>query len=627
VNSCCNLTIKIIALAFGLLLTGSTFAGQESGKPSELAELKTAIAELIAEKDVPGVGIAMVDENGPVWVGAIGRANIENNVLADEDTLFRIASISKMFVALSVLKLVEEGKLSLDDKLSELAPDVIFENQWETTDPVRVVHLLEHTTGWDDIHLPEYAHNDPTPASSKQSLDFHPHSRISRWKPGSRMAYSNSGPPVAAYIVEKISGQNFEDYVQENFFDPIGMESTTYFLSDEFKTRGATSYGNGNQELEYQHMAMRPSGSINAPARDMAKFVAFYLQRGAVDGQQLISEASLRRMETVESTNAARAGQETGYGLNNHSSTYKNWSYREHRGAISGSLAEFSYLPEANAGHAIMINSDDRATFIEISSLIRDYETRHLIAKDEIPAIEIGAEHRNIEGLYYPINSRQQNFFFLDRLLGVQKLVIDGNALQRSRLFGGEVALYFPVSPDLYKSKRTGLISLSRAVDPLAGPVVHSDNTVLKPVATWLIYLQLGVVVLWGLSIASSLLYFLVWIVRKLRGRIPAGATVQIRLWPLLAGVSIIVFLILFMLAVADPFNSLGAPTAISVGMLLSTIAFALFAVLGAYTSVKERQTPMNQGNYWYSTVSSFVHLIVAAYLWWFGVIGFVAWA
>ena len=126
-----------------------------------------------------------VDESGPLWVGSLGKANLESAVGADEETMYRIGSTSKMFVALAVLQLVEQGRLSLDDRLADLAPEIEFENRWEDSDPVRLVHLLEHTTGWDDIHLPEYAHNDPTPATLKEGLDFHPHSRESRWVPGS----------------------------------------------------------------------------------------------------------------------------------------------------------------------------------------------------------------------------------------------------------------------------------------------------------------------------------------------------------------------------------------------------------------------------------------------------------
>lgn len=316
-----------------------------------------------------------------------------------------------MFVALSVLKLVEEGKLSLDDRVAGLAPDVIFENPWESTDPVRLVHLLEHTTGWDDIHLPEYAHNDPTPATLKEGLDFHPHSRISSWKPGTRMSYCNAGPPVAAYIVEQVTGQDFEQYVQENFFTPMGMDTMTYRLSDDVRQQGATLYANGNQPQEYWHIVMRPSGSINASPADMAKFVQFYLNRGAVEGQQLISRSSLERMETVTSTSGAKAGQSTGYGLHNYSSMYENWVYREHNGGVNGGLTEFSYLPEAGAGHAIMINSDNGEGYREISRLVRAYETRNLPPKVVESEIEVTPANREIEGFYYTINPRQQVAF------------------------------------------------------------------------------------------------------------------------------------------------------------------------------------------------------------------------
>jgi len=226
---------KLASVLFSacLLLAAPVVAEEDEPKPATLEELQAAIAALVEENELPAVGIAMVNETGPVWVGAMGKANLEDDIDADADSMFRIGSTSKMFVALSVLKLVEEGRLSLDDKVADLAPDVEFENQWQDADPVRLVHLLEHTTGWDDIHLPEYAHNNPAPATLKQGLDFHPHSRTSRWKPGSRMSYCNAGPPVAAYIVEKITGQDFESYVQQNFFAPMGMDTMTYRLSTD----------------------------------------------------------------------------------------------------------------------------------------------------------------------------------------------------------------------------------------------------------------------------------------------------------------------------------------------------------------------------------------------------------
>jgi CubicO group peptidase (beta-lactamase class C family) len=174
---------RLLGLTF-LFLGGALWADEEAAAPATLEELREAILDLMEEHEVPAMGIAMVDENGPVWIDALGKADVERDIDADQNSMFRIGSTSKMFVALSVLQLVERGVLSLDDKVADLAPEIKFDNPWADSDPVRVVHLLEHTTGWDDIHLPEYAHSDPSAVSLKEALDFHPHSRTSRWKPG-----------------------------------------------------------------------------------------------------------------------------------------------------------------------------------------------------------------------------------------------------------------------------------------------------------------------------------------------------------------------------------------------------------------------------------------------------------
>lgn len=617
-------------VAIGLLALTATLAGaataEEASSPATIDELQDAVIEIMEKHKVPAVGIAMVDDNGPVWVGALGKADIENNVDADERSLFRIGSTSKMFVALSVLQLVEQGVLSLDDRLADLAPEIEFENPWEDTDPVRIVHLLEHTTGWDDIHLTEYAHNDPTPATLKQGLDFHPHSRTSRWKPGSRMAYCNSGPPVAAYVVEKLTGQDFEAYVKEHFFDPLGMSTATYRLSQAVRERGVTLYV-GNDPQDYWHIIMRPSGAINASPLDMAQLTAFFVNRGEVDGVQLVSPESLQRMETPASTPAAAAGQEIGYALNNYTSRHKKWIYREHNGGVNGGLTEFAYLPERRAGHAIMINSGNGAAYREISELVRDFETRNLTepASPEVPTI--GPEHRVIEGLYYPINARQQVAYFIERVFNIQKLSFVGNTLFSVPLLGGEPVVYAAASQDQYRNFETGAISLSRVVDPLAGPVVHSGMTVLKPASAVLVYGQLVIAALWGLAIASSILYALVWGIRRLRKKIAPGPATWIRVWPLLAGLSIVAFLALFSAGMNDPFEALGKPTAISIGILLFTVSFAVFAIIGSYVALRDRNETMNRVNYWYSTGCSLLHLVVAGYFAWFGAIGLTTWS
>ena len=151
---------------------------------------------------VPGMSIAIVHRDGPEWVAGLGKADLANDRTATATTLFRIGSVSKGFVSLAVLMLVDEGKLSLEDPVQKLAPEVWFDNKWEASDPVRIVHLLENTTGWDDMHLREFA-KDPLTMSSLDALDYDHSSRISRWRPGTRMSYCNSGPAVAALYCGK----------------------------------------------------------------------------------------------------------------------------------------------------------------------------------------------------------------------------------------------------------------------------------------------------------------------------------------------------------------------------------------------------------------------------------------
>ena len=620
-------TCAFVACLAALLVADCAWAEDETPVPATLEELQQLVTEIVEENDVPAVGIALVEKTGPIWIDAIGKADIESDTDADADSMFRIGSTSKMFVSLSVLKLVEEGRLSLNDRVSDLAPDVEFENPWEDTDPVRVVHLLEHTTGWDDIHLPEYAHNVYPPVSLKEALDFHPHSRTSRWKPGTRMSYCNAGPAVAAYIVQTITGADFEDYVKDNFFAPMGMETMTYRLSEDFKARGVTLYANNQTPQPYWHINTRPTGSINASPRDMASFMQFFVNRGRVGGQQLLSEASLARMERVETTNAARAGQVAGYGLSNYSSSHNSWVYRAHNGGVLGGLTDFAYLPKAGRGYAVMVNSDDFGSLFDIVDLVRNFQTRDLQPPPAPAVQELTDEHRQIEGVYHPINSRQQVGHFLDRALGAYRLGFVDDKLEVGPVLGDEVDVYLPVSASLYAAEETGIAALAVANDPLAGTVVHAGNLVLKPAPAILVYGQLAIAALWALVIVTSFLYFLVWGARRLRKKIPPGPAIGIRLWPLLASASVVSVVVLFSAAMGDPFVRLGAPTFYSITIMLLTILFAFFAALGLTVAVEARKVPMNRWNYWYSTVSSCTHVVVATYLLWFGVIGLMTWA
>lgn len=594
--------------------------------PETIADLKVAIEKVLEETKTPAAGIAIVNNEGPVWIAGLGKANIEKNVDANENTMFRIGSVSKMFVSLSVLKLKEEGRLNLNDKVRDLVPEIEFENQWEDTNPILVEHLLEHTTGWDDFHLTEYAHNDSTPASLKDGLDYHPHSRISRWIPGTRMAYCNSGPPVAAYIVEKITGQPFEEYVRLNFFQPMGMENMTYFASEVYKQLGATLYINGKPQ-DYWYIIMRPSGSINASPKDMAKMVRFFINRGMVDSLRLISEASLNRMETPSTTTGAKAGLEAGYGLNNYSSRHKSFVYRSHNGGVNGGLTDFSYLPEFNVGYAIMINSGDVGAFTKITKLVRDFQTKDFEVKKISPDSELTKEYAAVSGYYIPINPRNQMFYFLEPITGIQRIWCNEDSIFIKGFLGGNTSKLLPAQGLRYKSADSGMISMVQVSDPLAGEVIAINQGVIKRISSVRAFGQVIVTALWMFLMVSSVVFGIIWSIRYWRGKITGGANIRVRLWPLLASLFFITAFILTIVGSANPFKLLGMVSIVSLGIMLSTIFFALLSAWSAICIIKERRQSMNKLIYWHSAILSILHIIATSYLFWYGVIGIRTWA
>ena len=130
-----------------------------------------------------------------------------------------------------------------------------------------------------------------------------------------------------------------------------------------------------------------------------------------------------------------------------------------------------------------------------------------------------------------------------------------------------------------------------------------------------------------GAVIATSILFFPVWGVRRLRGKIAPGAAIRIRLWPLLASLSVAVFVLMFMLGFGNPFERLGAPTVVSVTIMVSTLTFALFTLMGLSCAWGARNLPINRVAYWHSAAGSVLHLLVGVYLLWHGVIGMMTWS
>jgi CubicO group peptidase (beta-lactamase class C family) len=504
-------------------------------------------------------------------------------------------------------------------------PDVQFENRWEDTHPVRIAHLLEHTTGWDDIHFAEYAYSAPDTVSIKEGLAVHPHSRTSRWPPGTRHAYCNSGSAVAAYIVETVTGRRFEDYVAETFFAPLGMASTSYFKTALYDERGATLY-QGISSQPYWGILLRPAGSINSSARDMAPFVHFLLRRGSVAGAPLVSSASVDRMETPATTLGAAAGITSGYGLANFSSGYRanQVAFHGHNGGVMGGLSELVYSKELGQGYVFMINSGNGGAFGQISDLLRGYLLRGRAPPEPVASV-LPVSFRELDGHYQAVNHRQHALRFLLAPFAVMKISHDEQFLHRSPLFGSWVSSDRASNEKVLIDAWHGLPAIAQVEDPLEGPAVQVGSDLFVRIPTWVVFARF---IVFGLLVIMTLVgfvMFLVWCSRRFRKQ---PKTDDHRLWlraaPLIASAALVAFLIL--LALSGAFiNQLGAITPLSVAIYLLSLAYpilAFWAVIQIYVSGDRRNFP-----YWYAVAFAIVHQLVAGYLVTNGAFAFRTWA
>jgi CubicO group peptidase (beta-lactamase class C family) len=592
-----------------------------------IVELRQRLEKILVDTHTPGLSVAIVRSEGPEWVAGLGKSDVAKNQAATDVTLFRIGSASKAFVSLAILQLANQGRLSLQDPVRKLAPEIWFENRWETTDPVRVVDLLEHTTGWDDSHIREG--KDAKGMTLGEGLEYGRSSRISRWRPGTRESYCDSGPAVAAYIIEKITGEHFEDYVTRNLFLPMGMKTATY--AERPSPLLATLYRpDGKTPLPYWHLMMWPSGGINASAKDMAAYLQFYLNRGAADGRQLLPASSIDRMETPTRAWEAKEGLKAGYGLSNYSNVQYGFVYHGHNGGMDGSLTEVAYLPEYNVGFYYSINARNDAAFWQIGEALREYVTRGL-TPPAVPAVgKLPADAAEYAGWYEPAAPRNEASYFLDRLLNIGRLRFEGGKMLLSDL-GEQDQTYIPMSGDQFR-----LVPKWGSAEPIATAALIAPNsegrfvkigTTLKRIPSWLAFTEIALMAWFLLAFVATLVYAPFWMLGGLIQRRRRPAERFIRLWPLVAVMSLLALVVLATLPSNNAVEQLGNLTVRSLSIFLSTVFYAVACLASAVSVWRARKREIRRAILWFSVAVTAGLLIAAVYMAYWGVIGVRTWS
>lgn len=246
-------------------------------------------------EDIAGATVAVVKDGKRLFAKDYGYADVKHKQPVTAETLFRVGSVSKLFTWTAVMQLVEQGKLDLGKDVNEYLDFKIPEAFGQ---PISLKNILTHTTGFEE-QLKDLFIADKRSPNLGNHLKTHIPKRI--FAPGTTPAYSNYAAALAGYVVERVSGQPFNDYIQQNIFKPLGMTSSTFAqpLPPEFLPLMSNGYVLASDEpKEFETVGAFPAGSLTSTAGNMSKFMLAHLQEGRLGKAQILKPETTRLMHS-----------------------------------------------------------------------------------------------------------------------------------------------------------------------------------------------------------------------------------------------------------------------------------------------------------------------------------------
>lgn len=341
--------------------------------PEELeAFLDKFFAAEMEKKHIPGLVFVMVKDGEIFFAKGYGYADLEKKrpVIPDK-TLFRIASVSKLFAATAVMQLYEQGELNLNDDVNKHLK--LFQLEENFPQPVTVTNLLTHTGGFEDKVIGAAARKESEMIPLGQYLAARMPSRV--LPPGDVISYSNHGFALAGYLVEEISGIPFEQYIEENILQPLGMDHSSFLLPSHLEPDLAIGYNYSKgryQPVPYIHIHMHayPAGSMSATATDMARFMIAHLQNGRYGDNWILDEETAQEMHQQHFTHHPQLPGWC-YGFYEY---FKNGQRAIlHDGDLPGYASRLFLLPEHNLGFFVSYNNVSYKLRDDVAQILLDH--------------------------------------------------------------------------------------------------------------------------------------------------------------------------------------------------------------------------------------------------------------
>lgn len=315
------------------------------------ADVAKALDELMAKAypaDEPGAAVIVVREGQTLLRKGYGMADLELGVRVEPDMVFRLGSITKQFTAVAILLLAEQGKLAVTDDITKFLPDYPTGGK-----SITVEHLLTHTSGiksytsmqpWRSMWRKDFTVQELIDLFKNEPADF---------APGERWSYNNSGYILLGAIIEKVSGQSYEEFVRRNIFEPLGMKHSYYGSATRVIPRRVPGYSRregGFENAQYLSMTQPyAAGSLLSTVDDLALWDA-----ALYDGRP-VRQASLARAFTPY---VLKGGGPTDYGYGWARTSFEGHDVIEHGGGIHGFSTYALRIPDRRVFVAVLTNRD-----------------------------------------------------------------------------------------------------------------------------------------------------------------------------------------------------------------------------------------------------------------------------
>ena len=342
-----------------------------------VGKLRDAIEYEIKDKNLNAISIAIIKKDDFFWSEGFGFIDEEKKIKADENTIYRVGSVSKLFTDIAIMKKRESGDIDIDSPIQIYLPKFNPENKFNN-EPITLRQLMSHRAGI--LREPAYgnyfADNETSLKKTVESVInsslIHP--------PGTMTKYSNAGIAVVGYTLEKVFQKPYVEFMQQNILNPLGMNASSFEFKNSMSLNLAKatmwSYDGRSFKAPRFELGMIPAGSLYSSVTDLTKFLNMILSDGSLNGERFVNPNTLKEMFTPQFSDS----EESGYGIGFRVSKHNGYKMISHGGAIYGYSTQLSALPEPKIG-VVVASSVDISN--SITRKISSYALDLLIAKEK----------------------------------------------------------------------------------------------------------------------------------------------------------------------------------------------------------------------------------------------------